>query len=177
MKAFFLLFPLAALLAACAGGPKTVSELSREEAIRLYNGEIAETEWLAKLNVVADSNAVKLADGFLFYETKEHNGEKRIINIVLPADAPTELKSLARSLRTKAEPTKEIHLKKEAIWLDGNIITEEQLCAEARRLQTFPRSRRPHCRLLIDNGVDAEIRSRVSGILKKSGIVIEPATE
>lgn len=175
MKAFPFLLPIFLLLGACAGGPKTVSELSREDAIRLYNGGIAEAEWLAQLNVVANSNSVKLADGFIFYETEERDGGKHITNIALPADAPAELKSLARSFRTKAEPTKEIHLKKEAIWLDGNPVTEEQLLTEAQRLQAFPRSRRPHCRLIIEAGVDADRQSRVSGLLKKSGIVIDSA--
>ena len=174
MKAFSLLFPFALLLGACAfGGPKAVSDYSREEAIRLYNGGIAEAEWLAKLNVERRAQSVKLADGFIFYKTETRDSAEWVTEIALPVDAPAELKTLARSFRSQAEATKEICLSGDALWLDGTIVSEEQLAAEAKRLQAFPRSRRPHCRLVVEKGVDAEKQSRVRNLLKKSGIVIE----
>lgn len=173
MKQFFSILPFFLLFGACTGGPDTVSELSREEAIRLYNGGIAEAEWLAKLNLIPYGNSAKLSDGFLFYKTEDRDGTAWITEIVPPVDAPAEMKALARSFRSRAEPTKEIHLKQNAIWLDGNIVTEDQLLAELQRLQGFPRSRRPNCRLIIEKNVDAATQSRIAGALKKSGITVE----
>lgn len=174
MKIFFL-FPFLFLCACTIGEPKSVSELSREEAIRIYNGGIAEADWLAQLNVTANANAVRLSDGFIFYKTEDRDGVAWINAIILPVDAPEAVKTLARSFRQKAEPTKEICLNKDTIWLDGTIISEQQLRAEAERLQAFPRSRRPHCKLVIGDSVNIATESRIRGILKKSGIIIESA--
>lgn len=177
MKRYFF-FPFLFLFCACASdGPRSVSEFSREDAIRLYDGGIAEADWLAQLNVKRNANSVRLADGFIFYKTEELNGIAWVNSIALPADAPETLKQLARSLRRKAEPSKEIYLNRKTIRLDGNVVSEQQLRDEIERLSAFPRSRRPHCRLLIGNSVPADTRSRIVALLKKSGILIESESQ
>lgn len=178
MKAFPFVLPIFLLLGACASdAPKTVSDASREEAIRLYDGGIAEADWLSRLQVAKNTNSVKLADGFIFYETEQRGDAAWVTNIVLPIDAPENLKNLARSLRKTAEAPKELYLNGDTLWLDGSVVSEEQLLAEAKRLANFPRSRRPLCKLSIGKNVPSDLKSRVIGILKKSGIVIEAGND
>lgn len=134
-----LAFPF--FLGGCAlTDPNLSASCSREDAIRLYNGDIAEAEWLERLDTISRplpipaTSSVQLADGFLFYETELREGELRVVNVIPPADAPESLKQLAKSLRKNVPPAPPsndliVRITSDGFYLNGVRMSEEELCA------------------------------------------------
>lgn len=184
MKKIAMFIAAALMLSGCAvSEPDLASKISREDAIRLYNGGIAEAEWLGKLDTISrnipidNACSVQLADGFLFYKTDLKDGERWVVDVIPTADAPDSMKALARSFRKSEEPTKEIWINAGVLMLNGESVTEEQLIAEADRLQSIPRSRRPLCRIAVGTSARAGDLMRIQGLLKTRGIDIETVYE
>lgn len=184
MKKFALFAAVVLTLSGCAfSQPDFAAKISREDAIRLYNGGIAEAEWLEKLDTISrnlpvdNASSVQLADGFLFYKTELKDGVPWVVDVVPTADAPESMKALARSFRKSAEPTKEIWLNDGVLMLNGEGIDEAQLIAEADRLQAMPRSRRPACRISVGTSARAGDLARITALLKKRGIEVETIYE
>lgn len=153
MRISRLLFPFLLLLSGCSlFDPKLSSPLSREDALRLYNGEIVESVWIEQLDTVsrnlpiANTQSVQLADGFLFYETEVREGVSYVVDVIPPADAPESLKVFAASL-CKKQPSlpKELHVRKRGgkLYLNGEAMSEEAVCAELRKFGQLPEGERP----------------------------------
>ena len=81
MKKFVVSLLLAAgvCVSGCIG-PGLSGEMSREDAIRLYNGGVPEAAWLEELDTISrnlpmpDTKSVQLSDGFLFYKSAKKSG-------------------------------------------------------------------------------------------------------
>lgn len=177
-KTLLFLGASCAWLCGCASltGPNLAGELSREEAIRLYNGEIAESAWLEKLDTVsrnlpiADTCSVQLADGFLFYETQLREGERIVVNVIPPADAPEALKELAKSFRRSAPPPKRLSVCGNATALDGKPVSETELRTMLDATKTLPPRERPSWEILVAPQVRAAELAEYISMFEQKGI-------
>lgn len=168
MKAFLYSFFFVGIvfgLCACVG-PGLTGTMTRERAIKLYNGGIDEADWLAALDTIprplpGGHNAVRLPDGFLFYETELRDGKRRVTEIVPPADAPAELKELAQALNPKREPKQTLSVSENGMSLNGNAIDEAALAAEAKRLGALPENARPEIEIRVVGNVLAVRLERI----------------
>lgn len=158
-------------------GPGLSGEMSREEAVRLYNGGIAEEKWLEELDTISrnlpmpDTKSVQLSDGFLFYKTSLCNGESWVVDVIPPVDAPEVLKNLARSLRKDApEPVKFV-LDGNTLTRDGVPVSEAELRDFAKRTAALPEAQRPRADILAKATVYASDLSKVMKILKEEALV------
>lgn len=169
---FFIVSVSSAWLCACASlsGPNLAGELSREEAVRLYNGEIAESAWLEKLDTIsrslpiANTCSVQLADGFLFYETQLRDGERIVVNVIPPADAPESLKQLAASFRPKAPESRDLIVRcgNGKFYLNDTPMSESELCDALRKAGSVPADKRPELRFSGNNIGAADIAKFLS---------------
>ena len=174
-KNIFLLSVVAALGAGCVG-PGLSSDISREEAVALYGGGIAEAAWLERLDTISrilpmpNTKSVQLADGFLFYETEIHEGTEWVANVIPPADAPESLKILAKSLRKSALPPIEFELSGKVLTRDGVPAGEAELRSLAENNAKLPPSQRAEIKISVKADVLAADLSGALEMLKKCGL-------
>lgn len=161
-------------LVACAS--KLSSSLSREEALRLYNGEILEAAWIGKLDTISRSlpfdnlKSVQLADGFLFYESEVRDGEIRVVNVLPPPDAPESLKNLAKSLRKNLPLPKKLFIDSEVLRLDGVRIAEKDLRILAADIRKLPAWKRPCWQISVSPKTLASELARLTKIFDENGL-------
>ena len=86
------------------------SELSRRDAIGIFAGGIAESEFLSRtgtrpkaVSAMENMFAIELGDGELFYRVETLGGERRVSEVLLPTaeDVPEELRAYAASFKKK----------------------------------------------------------------------------
>lgn len=170
-----LLLAAGACVSGCIG-PGLAGEMSREDAIRLYNGGISETAWLEELDTISrnlpmpDTKSVQLADGFLFYKTSLCNGEWWVTDIIPPADAPDALKDLAKSLRKGAPAPVVLVLDGNAISRGGVPVPEADLRALAAEIATLPESQRPEVKISAKENALAVDLYKIVKIFENAGI-------
>lgn len=171
--AYFLAVPMA-LLVACT--PNLSSSLSREEALHLYSGEIAEARWIETLDTISRSlpfdglKSVQLADGFLFYETEMRDGEMCVVNVFPPADAPENLKTIAKSLRKNPPPPKKLFVGPGALCLDGVPLSAEDLQRIAGEVRDLPAWKRPLWQIAVNDKVLAADLAKILKIFEEVGL-------
>lgn len=174
-KNLFLLSCLAVSGVGCVG-PGLSSDISREEAVALYGGGIAESVWLERLDTIArilpmpNTKSVQLADGFLFYETEIHEGIEWVANVIPPADAPETLKKLAKSLRKPELPPVEFELSGKVLTRGGVPADETGLRRLAENNATLPPSQRAEIKIFVQAEVLAADLSNALEMLKKCGL-------
>ena len=171
--AYFLTVPMA-LLAACT--PNLSSSLSREEALHLYSGEIAEARWIETLDTISRSlpfdglKSVQLADGFLFYETEMRDGEMCVVNVFPPADAPENLKTIAKSLRKNPPPPKKLFVGTGTLCLDGQPLSAEELRQTAGEIRDLPAWKRPLWQIAVSDKILAADLAKILKIFEENGL-------
>ena len=157
-------------------GPGLSGEMSREDAIRLYNGGIPEAAWLEELDTISrnlpmpDTKSVQLSDGFLFYKTSLCNGEWWVTDIIPPADAPDSLKDLAKSLRKGTPAPVALVLDGNVLSRDGVPVSEADLRALAAVLAKLPESQRPEIKISAKTNVLAVDLYKILKTFEGSGI-------
>lgn len=174
-----LLCALGAVTAWTSGciGPGLSGEMSREEAIRLYNGGIAEEKWLDELDTISrnlpmpDTKSVQLSDGFLFYKTSLCNGELWVSDVIPPVDAPEALKNLAKSLRKGAPAPVKFVLDGKELTRDGVPVSEAELRDFVKKTAALPESQRPSVEILAKETVLASDLSKVMKPLTEEAAV------
>ncbi|MBQ8723488.1 MAG: hypothetical protein IJY80_04300 [Opitutales bacterium] len=170
-----LLLAAGACVSGCIG-PGLSGEMSREDAIRLYNGGISETAWLEELDTISrnlpmpDTKSVQLADGFLFYKTSLCNGEWWVTDIIPPADAPDSLKELAKSLRKGVPAPVVLVLDGTGLSRDGVPVSDDDLRALAAEIAKLPESQRPEIKISAKGNALAVDVSRILKIFAVAGV-------
>lgn len=170
-----LLLATGACVSGCIG-PGLSGEMSREEAIRLYNGGIPEAAWLEQLDTISrnlpmpDTKSVQLADGFLFYRTDLIDGEAHVVDVVPPADAPDSLKDLAKSLSKAAPEPVVLIFDGKTLFLGDVPVDEEDLRALAEKTANTPGIRQAEVKISVKANVLASDLSKMLSALSETGI-------
>lgn len=157
-------------------GPGLSGDMSREQAIRLYDGGISEELWIEKLDTVSRNlpmpgvKSVQLADGFLFYKTELSDGMWMVTDVIPPADAPDALKALAKSLRKDAPKPLEFVLSSGVLFRDGAPVSEAELRESVAGWAKQPESQRPEIKILADKDARAADLSKFLKIFEHGNL-------